>query len=169
MQLWNIWIKQRHMRNVFRCNFGRILLNYNTERFWCPNNVGSRIHFTSTSWDSCQDYPGRSYDVLRCVRATFIALDFFWSPWTKTLQGKSPFEAPGIYFATTTHYHYHPLLLSISIFLIGYIYIYICECRKGCVFLDLEIDPRVDKTWDRGLVSLPFLLGTSPSPSLPIL
>ena len=103
---------------------------------------------------------------------------FVWSPWTKTHQGlKSPFEAPGIYFATTTHYHYHPLLLPISIFLIGYmyiytyihIYIYICECRKGCVFLDLEIDPRVDKSWDRGFVSLPFLLGTSPSHPLPTL
>ena len=48
--------------------------------------VCSRIHFTSTSWDSCQDYPGRSYDVLRCVLATFIALEIFWSPWKKNIR-----------------------------------------------------------------------------------
>ena len=160
------------------------------EFFWTTTRKGFDVQNNHGCWFSdpfhlnLRQLPGLPWSLLWClaVRPCYVyCFGFLFDPHgQKTHQGlKSPFEAPGIYFATTTHYHYHPLLLPISIFLIGYmyiyiyihiyIYIYICECRKGCVFLDLEIDPRVDKSWDRGFVSLPFLLGTSPSHPLPTL
>lgn len=60
--------------------------------------------------NSCQDYPGRSYDVLRCVRATFIALDFFDPHGQKHIRENLPLKHLGFILplpptTTTTHYY----------------------------------------------------------------
>lgn len=147
---------------------------YNTERFWCQNN-NHGCWFSDPFHLNLSQLPGLPWSLLWClaVRPCYVyCFGFFLIPMDKNTSGKISLWSTWDLFC---HYKYHPLPLPPTttphkyFFDWLYVYIYIYECGKGCVFLDLEIDPRVDKSWDRGLVSLPFLLGTSPSHPLPIL